>query len=142
MKDLENKLFSETCVMHEKKVSEKPVVEKINMINDNYFQKKKKKKVFGLKVTNDDLVTAKVNDMILNIGVKKAAIKNINKTIKNDVSNDLAPIIFILVNQSDRFFILKALENETYITHINISLDLTEIERKRHKKLVMERTIR
>jgi hypothetical protein len=43
MNDLENKLFSETCVMHEKKVSEKPAVEKINMINDNDFQKKKRK---------------------------------------------------------------------------------------------------
>jgi hypothetical protein len=33
--------------------------------------KRKKEKVFGLKVTNDDLVTEKVNDMLLNIGVKR-----------------------------------------------------------------------
>jgi hypothetical protein len=51
------------------------------------------------------------------------------------------------VNQSDRFAILKAAKtlakiNEGNDIYINISLDLTEIERKRHKKLVMDRNIR
>jgi hypothetical protein len=54
--------------MHEKKVVEEPVVEKIiNMINDNDCQKKKKENnvmIFGLKVTNDDIVTDKVNDLL------------------------------------------------------------------------------
>jgi hypothetical protein len=50
------------------------------------------------------------------------------------------------MNQSDRFVILKAAKalaniNEDDDTHINISLDLTEIERKRQKKLVLDRNI-
>jgi hypothetical protein len=40
---LKAKLFSEICVMREKKDIEEPVVEKIiNLINDNDLQKKKK----------------------------------------------------------------------------------------------------
>jgi hypothetical protein len=50
--------------VHEKKVIEEPVVEKIiNLINDNDLQKKKKENnvmIFGLKMTNDDMVTDKV----------------------------------------------------------------------------------
>ncbi len=149
--DLKNKLYSEICVMHEKKVIEEPVVEKIiNIINDNDFQKKKKENnvmIFGLKVTNDDIVTDKVNDLLHKIGVKNVMIKKVNKIIKKDMPNDVAPIIVELVNQSDRFVILKAAKTLAKIniddeTHINISLDLTEIERKRHKKLIMERNIR
>ncbi len=110
--DLKNKLYSEICVMHEKKVIEEPAVEKIiNMINDNDFQKKKKENnvmIFGLKVTNDDIVTDKVNDLLQKIGAKKVMIKKVNKIIKKDMPNDVAPIIVELVNQSDRFVILKA----------------------------------
>ena len=149
--DLKNKLYSEICVMHEKKVIEEPVVEKIiNIINDNDFQKKKKENnvmIFGLKVTNDDIVTDKVNDLLQKIGVKKVMIKKVNKIIKKDMPNDVAPIIVELVNQSDRFVILKAAKTLAKIniddeTSINLSLDLTEIERKRHKKLIMDRNIR
>ena len=104
MNDLKAKLFSEICVMHEKKV---PVVEKIiNLINDNDLQKKKKENnfmIFGLKVTNDDIVTDKVNDLLQKIGVKKVMIKKINKIIKKGMSNDVAPIIVELVNQSDSY---------------------------------------
>jgi hypothetical protein len=148
--DIKTKLFSEICVMHEKKSIEEPVVEKIiNLINDNDLQKKKKVNnvmIFGLKTTNDDIVTDKVIDLLQKIGVKKVAIKKVNKIIKKDVSNDAAPIIVELVNQSDRFVILKAAKalakiNDEDDTHINISLDLTEIERKRQKKLVMDRNI-
>jgi hypothetical protein len=150
MNDIKAKLFSEICVMHEKKVIEEPVVEKIiNLINDNDLQKKKKENnvmIFGLKMTNDDMVTDKVNDLLQKIGVTKVEIKKVNKIIKKDLSNDVAPIIVELVNQSDRFVILKAAKalakiNEDDDTHINISLDLTEIERKRQKKLVMDRNI-
>ena len=149
--DLKNKLYSEICVMHEKKVIEEPVVEKIiNIINDNDIQKKKKENnvmIFGLKVTNDDIVTDKVNDLLQKIGVKKVMIKKVNKIIKKDMPNDVAPIIVELVNQSDRFVILKAAKTLAKIniddeTSINISLDLTEIERKRHKKLIMDRNMR
>jgi hypothetical protein len=103
--------------------------------------------IFGLKVTNDDIVTDKVNDLLQKIGVKKVRIKKVNKIIKKDMPNDVAPIIVELVNQSDRFVILKAAKTLAKIniddgTHINISLDLTEIERKRHKKLIMDRNIR
>jgi hypothetical protein len=145
--DLKNKLYSEICVMHEKKIIEEPVVEKIiNIINDNDFQKKKKENnvmIFGLKVTNDDIVTDKVNDLLHKIGVKKEMIKKVYQLM----SNDVARIIVELVNQSDRFVILKAAKTLAKInlddeTHINISLDLTEIERKRHKKLIMDRNIR
>ena len=109
---LKAKLFSEICVMHEKKVSEEPVVENIiNLINDNDVQKKKKENnvmIFGLKTTNDDIVSDKVNELLLKIGIKKVPIKKVNKIIKKNVSNDFAPIIIELVNQSDRFVILKA----------------------------------
>jgi hypothetical protein len=151
MNDLKNKLFSEICVMHEKKVSEEPVVEKImNMISDNDLLKKKKENnvmIFGLKVTNDDIATDKVNDLLQKIGVRKVVIKKINKISKKDVVNDVAPIVVELVNQSDRFVILKAAKALAKIncendTHINISLDLTEIERKRQKKLVCDRNMR
>jgi hypothetical protein len=103
--------------------------------------------IFGLKVTNDDIVTDKVNDLLQKIGVKKVMIKKVNKIIKKDMPNDVAPIIVELVNQSDRFVILKAAKTLAKIniddeTSINISLDLTEIERKRHKKLIMDRNIR
>ncbi len=56
------------------------------------------------------------------------AIKKVNRIIKEDMCNDLAPIIVELVNQSDRFVILKAAKtllakiNEVNDTHINISL--------------------
>jgi hypothetical protein len=55
-------------------------------------------------------------------------------------------IIIELVNQSDRFVILKAAKalakiNDEDKSLINISLDLTEMERKRQKKLVMDRNI-
>ena len=63
---LKAKLFSEICVMHEKKDIEEPVVKKIiNLINDNDLQKKTKENnvmIFGLKTTNDDIVTEKVNN--------------------------------------------------------------------------------
>jgi hypothetical protein len=133
MNGLKNKLFSEICVMHEKKVSEEPVVEKImNMISDNNLLKKKKENnvtIFDLKVTNDDSATDKVNHLLQKIGVKMVMIKKINKISKKEVVNDVAPIIVELVNQSDRFVILKAAKalakiNEDDDTHINISLDL------------------
>ena len=103
--------------------------------------------IFGLKVTNDDIATDKVNDLLQKIGVRKVMIKKINKISKKDVINDVAPIIVELVNQSDKFFILKAAKalakiNCENVTHINISLDLTEIERKRQKKLVCDRNMR
>jgi hypothetical protein len=55
--------------------------------------------------------------------------------------NDVSPIIVDLVNQSDRFVFLKAAKAEAKInedddTHINISLDLTKIERILFKKLL------
>ncbi len=71
--------------MHEKKVIEEPVVEKIiNMINDNDFQKKKKENndiIFGLKVTIYDIVTDKENDFLQKICVKKVMIKKVNTII-------------------------------------------------------------
>ncbi len=84
--------------------------------------------------------------MLQKIGVKKVVIKKVNKIIKKDVSNDVAPIIVELVNQSDIFVILKAAKalakiDEDDDTHINISLELTEIEIKRQKKLGMDRKI-
>jgi hypothetical protein len=97
--DIKAKLFSEICVMHEKKVIEEPVVEKIiNLINDNDLQKKKKENnvmIFGLKTTNDDMVTEKVNDLLQKIGVKKVAFKKVNKIIKRDMSNDVALVIIV-----------------------------------------------
>ena len=83
--------------------------------------------------------------MLQKIGVKKLTIKKVNRIIKKDMCNDLAPIIVELVNLSDRFVILKAAKalakvNEVNNTH-NISLDLTEIERKRQKKLILDRNM-
>ncbi len=72
------------------------------MINDNDLQKKKKENnvwIFGLKVTNDDIVTEKVNDFLQKVGVKKATFKKVNRIIKKDTCNDLAPILVELVNQ-------------------------------------------
>ncbi len=74
-------------------------------------------------------------------------IKKVNKIIKKDMPNDFAPIIVELVNQSDSFVILKAAKTLAKIniddeTHINKSLDLTEFEIKRHKKLIVDRNIR
>ena len=96
------------------------------MISDNDLLKKKKENdvmIFGLKVTNDDIATDKVNDLLQKIGVRKVMIKKINKISKKDVINDVAPIIVELVNQSDKFFILKAAKalakfNEDDDTHI------------------------
>ncbi len=84
--------------------------------------------------------------MLQKIGFQKVVIKKVNKIIKKDMSNDVAPVIVELVDQSDRFVILKAAKalakiNEDDDTHINISMDLTEIERKRQKKLVMDKNI-
>jgi hypothetical protein len=48
------------------------------MINDNDLQKKKKENnviIFGLKVTNDDIVTDKVNNLLQKIDVKKVMVK-------------------------------------------------------------------
>jgi hypothetical protein len=79
--------------MHEKKVREKCVVEKIiNLINDDDLQKNKKENnvmIFGLKVTNDDIVTDKVNDLLQKIAFKKVMIKKVNKIIKKDMPNDV-----------------------------------------------------
>jgi hypothetical protein len=44
--------------------------------------------LFGLKVTNDDVVTVKVNDLLQKITIKKDAIKKVNWIIKKDISND------------------------------------------------------
>jgi hypothetical protein len=107
-------------------VSEEPVVERIfNMINGNVMQKKRKENnimVSCQNVSNDDLISEKMNDLMQKIGVKKFSIKNVDRIIKKDKTNDLAPIIVELVNQSDRFVILKAakalakinVENDTY----------------------------
>jgi hypothetical protein len=46
--------------------------------------------------------------MLQKIVVKKVMIKKVNKIIKTDMSNDVALIIVELVNQSDRFVILKS----------------------------------
>ncbi len=103
--------------------------------------------IFGLKVTKDDVVSEKVNNLLNKIGLNKLNIKKVSKIIKKNVSNDLAPITVELVNQADRFVILKCAKalakiNKDNVTNINISLDLTEIERKRQKKLVLDRNIR
>jgi hypothetical protein len=39
-------------------------------------------------VTNDDVVTVKVNDLLQKISVKKAALKKLNWILKKDISND------------------------------------------------------
>jgi hypothetical protein len=78
MNDFKAELFFEISVMYEKKVNEEPVVKKmIIMINVNDLQKEKKENnvmIFGLKVTNDDIVTKKVNDLLQKIGDKKVSI--------------------------------------------------------------------
>ena len=65
MNDIKEKLFSEICVMHEKKISEEPMVEKIiNKISEIDMQKKKKLInviFFGFKVNNDDTASVKAN---------------------------------------------------------------------------------
>ena len=62
-------------------------------------------------------------------------IKNNRSSILNQILTNFKDLVILKADKT------LAKINEENDTHINIILDQTEIERKRHKKLVMDRNI-
>ena len=148
---LENgkKLFSDLLKVSEKKNLSEPLLNVINLINDNDDEKKKREKnliIFGLKITENEDVKVVVNNLLNKLNNTNKKQDNIFRMIKRGETNDLAPIKIIVEDIKDKFSILKSAKNLRQInidksSRISISMDQTVIERQRFNALNSQRKL-
>jgi len=129
-----------------KKITE-PVHDIINIISNNEQEKRKRELnliVFGLKVPSDDKEFKTIKKLMNDIGVNNNNIDHAIYLKKKDSINVNAPIKIVAYNINAKFLILKASRklreyNQKYGTKINISTDMSEIDRQLMKKLIDSR---
>jgi hypothetical protein len=129
-----------------KKITE-PVHDILNIISNNEQEKRKRESnliVFGLKVSNEDKDFKTLKKLMNDIGVNKDNIVHASYLKRKDTINENAPIKIVTYDINSKFFILKAARNlreynQKNGTKINISTDMSEIDRQVMKKLMDNR---
>ena len=147
IEEVKLKLYADVMKMNINNKLDTPIEEIIYIISDNDDEKRRKENniiIFGLNIVNPADTEMKSIDLLNMIGIATIKPKKFTRLVKKDSVDEYAPIKIELNSINEKFEILKAAKelkriNVTMETKINISQDLTEIERNRQKILINER---
>jgi hypothetical protein len=132
---------------NDNKTISEPVHDLINILSNNEDEKRKREYniiVFGLNVKSTDTNFTTIMNLMNELGVNKNKIWDVCYLKKKDVINENAPIKIVASSLEAKYFILKAARklqayNVKNKTKINISVDMSNIDRQINKKLVDKR---
>jgi hypothetical protein len=139
--------FADLFKNNDNKTISEPVHDLINILSNNEDEKRKREYniiVFGLNVKSTDTNFTTIMNLMNELGVNKNKIWDVCYLKKKDVINEYAPIKIVASSLEAKYFILKAARklqayNVKNKTKINISVDMSNIDRQINKKLVDKR---
>jgi hypothetical protein len=142
-----HKSFSDLFKVNDNKTLTEPLHNIINLLSYNDEEKRKREFnviIFGLKVSKDDKSYITIKKFLKDLGVNENHVHSVSYLKKKDVINEFAPIKLTASDIDSKFFILKAAKklkdyNIKNLSTISITLDMSEIDRQLHKKLVVQR---
>ena len=139
--------FADLFKNNENNTISEPVHDIINILTHNEEEKRKREYnliVFGLNVKSTDSSFSTLLTLMKELGVNENKIWDVVYLKKKDTVNENAPIKIIASSLEDKYFILRAARNlqaynAKHKTKINISVDMSTIDRQINKKLVDKR---